>query len=208
MYVPELYAQQDIPALHDFMRQYSFATLITQHAGAPFASHLPLMVDSGSGAHGSLIGHLARNNPQSHDFAAGAEVLAIFHGPHAYVSGGWYEPNPMAAPTWNYAVVHAYGRARLLSEEELVQALRRLVDENEKGHESPWQLELTPALRQRALPAIAGFEIVLDRIEGKFKLGQNRSEPDRRRVIAHLAGSAHGKEVAQWMEQELERGQA
>lgn len=205
MYVPELYAQKDVVALHDFMRQHSFATLITQHEGEPFASHLPLMVNSHGGAHGALVGHMARNNPQWQDFAAGADVLAIFHGPHAYVSGGWYEPNPMAAPTWNYAVVHAYGKARILSEEELVDALHRLVEENEKGLASPWKLEMTPALRQRALPAIVGFEIALHRIEGKFKLGQNRSEQDRLGIIAQLAQSTHGKEVAHWMKKELER---
>jgi transcriptional regulator len=205
MYNPELYAMKDVPSLHEFMRQHSFATLITQHEGLPFASHLPLMVNAGIGAQGALVGHMARNNPQWQDFAAGAEVLAIFHGPHAYVSGGWYEPNPMAAPTWNYMVVHARGRARILSEEELVQALHRLVDENEKGYPSPWKLELTQGLRERALPAIVGFEIELARIEGKFKLGQNRSEQDRRKVIAELARSESGKEVARWMGHELER---
>ncbi len=205
MYNPELYASQDVPALHEFMRRHSFATLVTQHEGAPFASHLPLMVNAGVGAHGALVGHMARNNPQWQAFAAGQEVLAIFHGPHAYVSGGWYAPNPMAAPTWNYMVVHAYGRARILPEDELVQALHRLVDENEKDFASPWKLELTQALRQRALPAIVGFEIKLARIEGKFKLGQNRSEQDRRRVIAELVQSESGKEVAHWMGRELER---
>jgi transcriptional regulator len=205
MYNPELYARQDVPALHDFMRRHSFATVITQHEGAPFASHLPLMVNAGSGARGALVGHMARNNPQWQDMAAGQEVLAIFHGPHAYVSGGWYAPNPMAAPTWNYTVVHAYGRARILSEDELVQALHRLVDENEKDFVSPWKLELTEMQRERALPAIVGFEIELARIEGKFKLGQNRSEQDRRRVIAELAKSESGKDVAQWMGRELER---
>ncbi len=205
MYVPELFAQKDVAALHDFMRQHSFATLITQHEGEPFASHLHVVTDSGIGAHGALVGHMARNNPQWQDFEAGADVLAIFHGPHAYVSGGWYAPNPMAAPTWNYAVVHAYGKARILSEEELVDTLHRQVDENEQGQASPWKLEMTPALRQRALPAIVGFEIALTRIEGKFKLGQNRSEQDRRNVIARLAQSAHGQEVAHWMEHELEK---
>ncbi len=205
MYIPELYAKQDVPALHDFMRRNSFATLVTQHEGAPFASHLPLMVNAGIGAHGALVGHMARNNLQWQDFAAGKEVLSIFHGPHAYVSGAWYEPGPMVASTWNYMVVHAYGRARILPQDELVEALHRLVDENEKGFASPWKLELTQALRERALPAIVGFEIKLNRIEGKFKLGQNRSEQDRRKVIAELSRSDSGKEVAYWMGRELER---
>ncbi len=205
MYVPDLYAQHDVPILHDFMRQHSFATLITQHEGAPFASHLPVMVDSRIGAQGALIGHMARNNPQSRDFAAGVEVLAIFHGPHAYVSGAWYEPGPMTVPTWNYVAVHAYGCARILPEEEMIETLHGLVDENEKGHETPWKLELTPALRQRALPAIVGFEITLQRLEGKFKLGQNRSEQDRQNVIAQLAQSECGRGVAEWMNKILEK---
>ena len=102
-------------------------------------------------------------------------------------------------------VVHAYGKARMLPEDGLVNTLCRQVDENERGHASPWKLELTPALRERALPAIAGFEIVLERIEGKFKLGQNRSEQDRRSVIAHLAQSEYGRDTAEWMKKELER---
>jgi transcriptional regulator len=205
MYVPELYAEQDIPTLHDFMRRHSFATVVTQHAGAPFASHLPLAVDSRIGAQGGLIGHLARANPQSEDLAAGAEVLAIFHGPHAYVSGGWYEPNPMAVPTWNYIAVHAYGRARVLAQDELEQTLHALAAQNEKAFASPWRLEISPDLRRRALPAIVGFEIVLHRIEGKFKLGQNRSVQDRKNVIARLSQSGHGRDVAKWMKQELEK---
>lgn len=205
MYVPELYAEKDVPTLHDFMRRHSFATLITQHEGQPFVSHLPLLVNPDAGAHGTLIGHLARNNPQSMDFASGTDVLAIFHGPHAYVSGGWYAPNPMAAPTWNYAVVHAWGRARMLPQDALEEMLHRLVDENEKDFESPWKLELTTALRERALPAIMGFEIALSRIEGKFKLGQNRGAEDRKRVIAQLSQSEHGRDVAQWMKKELEK---
>lgn len=205
MYVPELYARKDVPALHDFMRRYSFATVVTQHEREPYASHLPLLVEAGPGAHGRLVGHLARNNPQSRDLAAGAEVLAIFHGPHAYVSAGWYEPGPMAAPTWNYAVVHAYGRARILPPDELEQALHALVDENEKGAPEPWKLELAQGLRERLLPAITGFEIVLHRIEGKFKLGQNRGAQDRKNVIAHLSQCGQGRDVAEWMQQELEK---
>lgn len=205
MYVPELYAQEEVPVLHDFMRRHRFATVVTQHEGAPYASHLPLLVNPGLGAHGNLVGHLARNNPQSEDLAAGAEVLAIFHGPHAYVSGGWYAPNPMVAPTWNYAVVHAYGRARILAQDELEQTLHALTDENEKDLHTPWKLEMTPVLRERLLPAIVGFEIVLHRIEGKFKLGQNRSAQDRQNVIARLSQSEQGRGVAEWMKQELEK---
>ncbi len=205
MYIPEHFAETDLPTLHEFMRQHSFATLVTQHDGAPFASHLPLLLERSIGTHGALLGHMARNNEQWRDFAAGAEILVMFQGAHAYVSPSWYEPNPMAAPTWNFVAVHAYGRARILSEEELVETLHQLVDENEKSFPQPWKLQISQAMRERALGAIVGFEISLSHIEGKFKLSQNRSVQDRQSVIVQLAQSAHGKETAQWMSKVLER---
>ena len=187
------------------MRQYSFATVVTQQGNAPFASHLPMLLDSSAGTHGALLGHMARNNAQWRDFTPGTEVLVIFQGPHAYVSPAWYELSPLAAPTWNYVAAHAYGEARVLSEDELVSTLHRLVDENEKTFSLPWKLELTQAMRERALGSIVGFEIRLSRIEGKFKLSQNRSEQDRRNVMAQFAKTAHGNDVAHWMNKTLER---
>lgn len=205
MYIPEHFAETDLATLHEFIRQHSFATLVTQHDGAPFASHLPLLLDRSAGTHGALFGHMARSNEQWRDFAAGAEILVMFQGAHAYVSPTWFEPNPMAAPTWNFVAVHAYGKARILSEGELVETLHQLVDENEKTFAQPWKLQISQAMRERALGAIVGFEISLSRIEGKFKLSQNRSAQDRKNIIAQLAQSAHGKETAQWMSKALER---
>lgn len=205
MYIPEHFAETNLPTLHEFMQQHSFATLVTQHDGAPFASHLPLLFDRNIGTHGALLGHMARNNEQWRDFAAGAEILVMFQGAHAYVSPTWYEPNPLAAPTWNFVAVHAYGKAHILSEAVLVETLHQLVDENEKAFPQPWKLQISQAMRERALGAIVGFEIRLSRIEGKFKLSQNRSAQDRKNVIAQLAQSAHGKETAQWMSKALER---
>ena len=101
--------------------------------------------------------------------------------------------------------MHAYGKARILSEAELVETLHRLVDENEKAFPQPWTLQISQAMRERALGAIVGFEIRLNRIEGKFKLSQNRSVQDRQNIIAQLQQSAHGKETAQWMSKALER---
>ncbi|TAJ78345.1 MAG: FMN-binding negative transcriptional regulator [Gallionellaceae bacterium] len=205
MYIPEHFAETDLPRLHEFMRQHSFATLVTQHDGLPFASHLPLLLERSTGTHGTLLGHMARNNEQWRDFADGAEVLVIFQGAHAYVSPSWYEPNPMSVPTWNFTAVHAYGKARILSEDELLATLHQLVDENERAFASPWKLEFTQAMRERMLGAIVGFEIGLNRIEGKFKLSQNRSGQDRKNVIAQLQQSAYGKEIARWMSKALER---
>jgi len=205
MYVPEHFAETDLEKLHDFMRQHSFASVVTQQDGAPFASHLPLLLDSSTGSHGALFGHMARDNPQWQDFAAGAEVLVMFHGPHAYISPTWYEPNPMSVPTWNFMAVHGYGEARILSEAALEKSLFQLVDEHEKSFPSPWKFELTQLMRGRMLGAIVGFEIKLSRVEGKFKLSQNRSQQDQRNIIAHLMQSTYGKEVAHYMGNQLGR---
>lgn len=205
MYIPEYFAETDLLELHEFMRQHGFATLVTQQDGRPFASHIPMLLDSSIGMHGALLGHMARSNAQWQDFSAGTEVLVMFHGPHAYVSPAWYEPNPMAVPTWNFMAVHAYGEARILSEDELVNVLHRQVDENEKTFSSPWKLDLTQVMRERMLGALVGFEISLSHIEGKFKLSQNRTEQDRQNVITQLSQSEHGKDVAHWMSKESER---
>ncbi|MEQ1556074.1 MAG: FMN-binding negative transcriptional regulator, partial [Gallionella sp.] len=180
MYIPKDFAEKEAYTLQDFMREHSFATAVTQHNGALFASHLPLMLDSSLGTHGGLLGHMARNNSQWQSFAEGVEILLIFNGAHSYISPAWYEPNPMSVPTWNYMAVHAYGTARILSESELENALRQLTDEHEKSLPQPWKLELTQMMRERLLGAIVGFEITLNRVEGKFKLSQNRSEQDQR----------------------------
>jgi transcriptional regulator len=205
MYIPEAFAESDLATLHEFMRQHSFATLVTQHEGVSFASHLPMYLDGNIGARGALLGHMARNNPQWQDLASGAEVLVMLQGPHAYVSPAWYEPNSMSVPTWNYVAVHTYGVARIQSEEELEKTLYQLTDENEKDFSAPWKLTLSPPMRERMLSAIVGFEITLNRIEGKFKLSQNRSEQDRWNVISGLSTTAHGKDVAQCMSKQLER---
>ena len=205
MYIPKHFAETDTQTLQDFMRTHSFATLVTQHGGAPFANHFPLMLDSNVGTHGALLGHMARNNSQWQNFADDAEVLVVFQGAHAYVSPSWYEPNAMVVPTWNFMAVHAYGKARILSEVELEATLQQLTDENERSLPRPWKIELTQAMRERMLGAIVGFEITLTRIEGKFKLSQNRSEQDQRNVIAKLSQSEYGKDVAHSMRKNLER---
>ena len=187
MYIPSLFNQTDQSTLHEFMRANSFATVVTTQGGKPFASHLPLFLDSTTGSQGALVGHMARANPQWQEMQAGAEVLVTFNGPHAYVSPAWYEANALAVPTWNYMAVHAYGTARILSQEELVRALHQLVHEYESAYAQPWQVELTELMREKMLGAIVGFEIVLNTIEGKFKLSQNRSTEDRMRVIKQLA---------------------
>lgn len=186
MYIPPSFLETDVGKLHDFMEQHSFATLISTQAGEPFASHLPLLIDRYSGPCGSLIGHMARANPQWRS-AAGQRILAIFHGPHAYISPGWMETQNVV-PTWNYVAVHAYGVLRLIEDRDrLLQIVTRTVDHYESSRERPWSLESPdPSFIEKLLAAIVGFEIVVDQLDGKWKLNQNHLVERRERIIQGL----------------------
>ena len=199
MYIPKAFREDDISTIHALMREYSFATLITQHEGVPFATHLPFMLDAQRGPNGTLLAHMARANPQWHDFASGQEELVIFQGPHAYISPSWYEVE-LSVPTWNYAVVHAYGIPRLIEDgEELYQLLKTLIETHEAQFEKPWPFQLPDDYLQKMMRGIVGFEIEITRLEGKFKLSQNRTEAEREKVIAALQKSTDTLAVAELM---------
>jgi transcriptional regulator len=179
MYLPDAFRQDDRAALLALAAAYPFATVVTQGSGGVGVSHLPLCVDV---ARNVLRGHLARANPQLEHLVEGAEVLAVFHGPHGYVSPSVYLEQP-SVPTWNYVVVHAHGRARPVGEE----GLRSILDESLARFDTTgWSLYTGEEFLRPMLEAIAGFEIDLDRVEGKWKLSQNRSPADQARVIAWL----------------------
>lgn len=192
MYVPEHFAENSVEALHRHIGRFGFATLVSDVGGAPFAAHLPLLLDPACGPHGTLLGHMARPNPQWQGFDGTRPALAIFHGPHAYVSPSWY-PAERAVPTWNYTVVHAYGAPRLVEDAAIVRRMMEdLVAANEAGRENPWSMD-RPGARyiDGMLKGIAAFEIPVDRIEGKFKLNQNHPEPNRAGAIAGLRAEGY-----------------
>lgn len=203
MYVPSQFEETDRARLRQLVRRYSFATLVTAGRGEPFATHLPLLLETREDGQDVLLGHMARANPHWRQFEGEQEALAVFHGPHAYVSPSWYEPGP-AVPTWNYIAVHAYGRPRSFEDtERLMALLRRSVDAYEANRPSPWPFELPEDYLARMVGAIVGFEMPLARIEGKLKLSQNRSVADQARVARALrnTGNPQDTEVAAWMDQ-------
>src|SRR6185295_2744623 len=176
MYIPNSFREDDRSLLHDLMRQHNFGILVTQRDGTPFATHMPFLLDAERGAHGTLLAHMARANPQWRDFAAGQEALVIFHGPHAYISPSWYDVTP-SVPTWNYVAVHAYGEPRIIEDRARLYALlNTLVDLHESAFEQPWAMRLPDDYVDKMMRAIVGFEIEIARIEGKLKLSQNRTE--------------------------------
>jgi transcriptional regulator len=189
MYIPSAFRVEDAGKMAAFIQRHSFATFITHDGSAPFASHLPMLFHPQAGKHGTLLSHMARANSQWRHFASGAEVLAIFHGPHSYISPSWYQAE-MAVPTWNYATVHAYGVPTLIGEQErVVSLLRETVSAYESSFERPWPGNLPDDYRDKMIQNIVAFEIPISRIEGKFKFGQNRSAADTQGVFDALSRS-------------------
>lgn len=188
MYIPEQFREQDIGVLQEFMERFNFATLVTQKSGEMIASHLPFVLDRAAQPYGALRAHVAKRNPQFEQLQAMSEALVIFHGPHSYISPMWYA-NQRNVPTWNYVVVHAYGRPSILNEADLIELLGKLVKEHEGASPPGWDFDPEQPWIQQMLPEIGGFEIPISKLEGKFKLNQNRTLADRRGVIDTLIGS-------------------
>jgi transcriptional regulator len=204
MYIPPAFQVDDAGTLAAFMRRHSFATLVTSVDGASFASHLPILFHSESGGHGRLLSHMARANPQWRHFTAGNEALIIFQGPHSYVSPSWYQ-SKLAVPTWNYAAVHAYGVPTLITDaHRVVQLLEELVRTYESPRERPWAGDLPEEFRDKLIAGIVAFEIPVTRLEGKFKLSQNRPTEDIQGVFRELSssGDPQRRAVAQLMADE------
>ena len=158
------------------MKRHSFATIITHDGSVPHATHMPVLLEESRGPHGTLVSHMARANPQWQHFGSGQEVLVVFTGPHAYVSPAWYASEP-AVPTWNYTAVHAYGVPRIISDpERFATVLQDLVEYCESGREDRWHGRMPEEYRDRLMRGIVGVEIEITRLEGKYKLSQNRPE--------------------------------
>jgi transcriptional regulator len=187
VYIPEHFrVRQDEQAIA-FMRANPFAILISTTDAGPYATHLPLFVQT-EGDCVTMRGHVARANPHWSYLEAQPKCLTIFHGPHAYVSPSNYAARE-SVPTWNYAAVHVYGNARLFSTERDLRAmLEELMQTFEPAYRQQWE-ELSPKFRENMLRQIVGFEIVATKIEGKFKLSQNRIREDQANVIVSLEKS-------------------
>jgi transcriptional regulator len=216
MYVPDHFAEKDLTALHERIRAHSFAMLITARTGdAPLATHLPLVLDAKRGELGTLIGHVARANEHWRLFDGKTPALAVFSGPHAYVSARWY-PTARQVPTWNYVAVHASGAPRLIDDPtRTFQLLRKLMQQNESAlpeasralGKGPRELADIPfGHLDKLLRGIVAFELPIERLEGKRKLSQNKKPAERRALIAGLraAGGADALAIAELMSEGLE----
>ena len=186
MYIPKHFSFDEPAEIQAFVREFPYATLITTIDDVQYATHLPLMLDMRVGAHGMLRGHVARANPHWRAFEAQAsESLAIFHGPHTYISPRWYEGAP-AVPTWNYVAVHLYGRPQIVSSTaDLISDLEAMVDVFEPNGQASHVI--TREYEERLAAGIVGFRMEVTWVEGKRKLSQNKSAADQAGVAAALA---------------------
>ena len=203
MYTPKFNHVSDRAILIEAMQAYSFAILVgplgsTENPGPHHATHLPLVVKD-EGPHGVLEGHFAKANPHWQSLA-NRETLVVFPGPHSYVSPSLYAEE-LSVPTWNYVAIHAYGTLSLIEDDAGKDALlTSLIQANDPAYLEQWR-SLPDGFRRTMLAGIVGFRIPITRIEGKFKISQNRPEADRRAVqAAQAAGTADQQALASWMQ--------
>jgi transcriptional regulator len=201
VYIPTPFLVEDRKVIVAFMQQFDFAAVVSHSDTGFVASHVPVLIrEVGSELH--IVGHVARGNSHWRLMQSQAESMVIFQGPHAYVSPTWYAVSP-AVPTWNYAVVHAYGAARVREDATFIAGVvEDLTRRYEDQREHPWSTQAVPGESyEKLLNAIVGFEISVSRCEAKFKLGQNRSVEDRAGTIAGLERESSPKalELAHFM---------
>jgi transcriptional regulator len=191
MYVPAHFREERLPVLHDAIKATRLTTLVTFGGDGMEASHLPVLLDEAVAPYGAIRGHLARANPQWSRTDRSVPALAIFLGPDAYISPSWYpakREHGKVVPTWNYLTVHGYGEIEFFQNaERLLPLVTSLTERHEGPRADPWAVSDAPAdYIQAHLKGIVGFELKFSRLEGKWKMSQNRDAADRAGVAAGL----------------------
>jgi transcriptional regulator len=202
MYLPKHFEETRVEVLHGLIRAYPLGALVTLAAGGLEANHIPFEIDPDPTPFGTLRGHVARANPVWREFSRGTETLVIFQGPQLYVSPSWYpskKEGGKVVPTWNYALVHAYGPLRTVDDAAWLRAfVAKLTDRHEAARPDRWHVTDAPAdYVDKMVTAIVGIEVPIARLVGKWKVSQNRPAADRAGVVAGL--EADGSETARAM---------
>jgi len=202
MYIPPHFNEDRIEVLHDAIRNAGLATLATMTPDGMIASHLPLLLDPDRGPHGTLVGHLARANPQTKTTDTAVQAMVVFHGPDGYVSPSLYATKKLTdkvVPTWNYVAIHAYGTIEFFDDaDRLLQVVTRLTEQHEAPRAEPWAVSDAPAEFVRTmLRPIVGVSIPIDRLEGKYKLSQNRPPADHAGIVSGLEAEGNAGLAAQ-----------
>ena len=184
MYTPAIYQFTNPESIRSFLQENAFGILINQTNGKLWATHIPMELDNNSEGKEILHGHLSKENPQGTTFEDNSEVLAIFTGPHAYISSSWYDHENV--PTWNYSAVHVYGKIKIIHGQAVIDSLTKLVDKYEQASACPVKVgELSKATMQQTRSILA-FEIEITKIEATQKMSQNRDDHNYKNIIQEL----------------------
>lgn len=199
MFIPNYYKNENIEEVKDFLVKNSFGILISQVEGKISGTHIPMELDTDENGNDVLIGHISKANPQSKYLINQEEILAIFNGPHSYVSSSWYQKENV--PTWNYVAVHIYGTVKIIEGEKLLNSLKKLVDKYEKNSENPVSVEKLSSRTMKEINGIIGFSIKINEIQAAYKLSQNRDKIDYQNIRTELEqnGNPHSFEIAKEM---------
>jgi|TARA_B110000503_G_scaffold38476_1_gene63232 transcriptional regulator len=184
MYVPNYFKNENLEEVKSFLIENSFGILINQTNGKLTGTHIPMALDIDENGEDVLVGHMSKLNPQWGNFHDNEEVLAIFNGPHTYVSSSWYEKENV--PTWNYIAVHVYGKIKIIVGAELLNSLRKLADKYEKNSETPVSVERMSTNTLKQINGIVGFSLKINEIQAAYKLSQNRNESDYHNIVDQL----------------------
>lgn len=193
MYIPHHYKNENIEEVKKFLQENSFGILVNQLDGKPWATHIPLELDTDVNGKAILVSHIAKANPQWKEFKKQPEVLCIFNGPHSYISSSWYKEEEV--PTWDYIAVHVYGKLTILDEDAVMQSLHKLVNKYEKSSKKPISLDDMSPKTLKQIKGVVGFKIEITDIQAAYKLSQTRPE-DHATIIAELKETNKSNSIA------------
>jgi transcriptional regulator len=184
MYIPEIYKNENQEEILDFIQKNSFGILVNQSLGIISATHIPLELEIRDNSKQFLVGHISKENPQWHNFEKDNTVLAIFSGPHTYISPSWYDHENV--PTWNYVAVHIYGKIKIIEGQKVYDSLKQLVDKYESKVDNPTKIEDYSKKTMLQVRGIVAFEIEITNIQAVKKMSQNRDDKNFLNIISEL----------------------
>ncbi|MBG6110663.1 transcriptional regulator [Flavobacterium sp. CG_9.10] len=194
MYIPDIYKNENQEDITAFLKQNSFGILINQTNGKLWATHIPLELETNKEGKTILEGHISKENPQWQGFTENDQILAVFSGPHSYISPSWYDHENV--PTWNYIAVHVYGRIKIIEGDAVIESLKKLVDKYEQNSENPVRIENLSQKTMMQSRGIVAFEIEIDEIQATKKMSQNRDDKNYQNIISELEKTNINQSIA------------
>ncbi|MBP2282935.1 transcriptional regulator [Flavobacterium sp. CG_23.5] len=194
MYIPDIYKNENQEDITAFLKQNSFGILINQTNGKLWATHIPLELQTNKEGKTILEGHISKENPQWQGFTENDQILAVFSGPHSYISPSWYDHENV--PTWNYIAVHVYGRIKIIEGDAVIESLKKLVDKYEQNSENPVRIEDLSQKTMMQSRGIVAFEIEIDEIQATKKMSQNRDDKNYQNIISELEKTNINQSIA------------